>query len=517
MRRVTRVIIGLDVGTTAVKAAAFPVRDDAGPRPDTDRATTTAQMDLRLLQPRPGWQVQDPKTLLGAVDRALFQCLSGLPDRIGTQVVGISLSTAMHALVGLDAYARPITEVITWADSRARAEAADLRLNHDPIRLLHRSGTPVHPMSPMVKLRWMTAHQPDLCGQVRQWVGLKELVLHHLTESIATELSSASATGLLDLATRSWDPEAAELAGISLDQLADVLPTTTTFPLAATVARFTSLPAGLPVVIGAADGPLGNLGTGAIVPGVVGLSIGTSGAARMALPQPTFDPAGRLFSYALTEDVWVSGGAISNGGVAVHWAGSTFAPHLAGRKSSDDAFLELAASAAAGSSGLVMMPYVLAERAPLDPDLPAMIAGLRFGHEPRHFVRAALEGVCRQLAGIVTTLASVAPVTGVRATGTPFGSELWRRVMAAHLDHPLVVASDAGGTALGAAALGAYALGLADSLPTALTAVGGQLGFDPEDAEQVDPAEAAVYQAASASLPGMLDAYRGIATGWTTG
>jgi gluconokinase len=133
--------------------------------------------------------------------------------------------------------------------------------------------------------------------------------------------------------------------------------------------------------VGAADGPLGNLGTGAITPGVAGLSLGTSGAVRMVLSEPGFDEHGRLFCYALTDEVWVIGGAISNGGITLRWAGKTFAPDLVGEGPADAAVLQLAAQAPAGSDGLLMLPYVLSERAPLwDPDIAGAYLGIRAHH-----------------------------------------------------------------------------------------------------------------------------------------
>jgi gluconokinase len=180
-------------------------------------------------------------------------------------------------------------------------------------------------MSPLIKLIWFTRHEPELAGRVRWWVGLKDYVLHHLTGELVTELSSASATGLLDLKSRDWDAQSLDLAGIQADQLPPVLPTTTMLKLSEDAAQKIGLPGNLPVAVGAADGPLGNLGTGAIVPGVAGLSLGTSGAVRMAVPEPSFDAEGRLFCYALTNDLWVIGGAISNGGITLRWAGEAFA------------------------------------------------------------------------------------------------------------------------------------------------------------------------------------------------
>ena len=114
------------------------------------------------------------------------------------------------------------------------------------------------------------------------------------------------------------------------EQLPPVRPTSDSIALTDALAAELGLPRGLPVVLGAGDGPLGNLGVGALEPGVVGLSIGTSGAVRMITDRPYVDAGGRLFCYALTDDAWVIGGAISNGGIVVRWGGDVFGADFAG-------------------------------------------------------------------------------------------------------------------------------------------------------------------------------------------
>ncbi len=159
-------------------------------------------------------------------------------------------------------------------------------------------------------------------------------------------------------------------------------------------------------MLGAGDGPLGNLGTGAIRPGVAGLSLGTSGALRLVVDGPRSDPSGRLFCYALTDDTWVVGTPISNGGAVVRWAGSVFAAdrpdspmEYAGPPVDDAHVLALAAEIEPGSEGLVMLPFLLAERGPLwDADVRGAFLGIRQHHTRGHFVRAAVEGVAFQLA-----------------------------------------------------------------------------------------------------------------------
>lgn len=488
------VVIGLDVGTTGTKAVAFGLGS---------AWRHTVVREYPLLAPRPGWQVQDPTTVVAAVMGALAEVATAAK---GARVAGISVSTAIHGLIGLDDQLRPLTPLITWADSRAAVEAAELRAS-DEAEAIHRaSGTPIHPMSPLTKLIWFSRHEPELAARVRAWVGLKDYILQALTGTSATELSTASATGLLDVSTRSWNPRAIELAGIREDQLPPILPTTAVLGLTKSVASRLGLPTATPVVVGAGDGPLGNLGTGALDPGVVGLSVGTSGAARMVVPGPRTDPSGRLFCYALTDTEWVVGGAISNGGISIRWARD-----ILGDDGGDDAaLLELAATVPAGSDGLVMLPYLLAERAPLwDPSLTGAIIGVQHSHTRGHFVRAVVEGVALQLWTIVDGLDAVSPVTSVRATGGVFRSRVWREVTAGVLGHPLTVTGGAEGSALGAAALGLLAVGRASSLRDGLDQLAPGLR-ESGQAVEVTEGDRTAYALARQRIPALIDSYAAV-------
>ena len=483
------VIVGLDVGTTGVKAAAFGLGSSW---------RRVAIREYPLLAPAPGQEVQDPATILAAVAEALAECVAAAGE---AHVLAVSVSTAMHGLLALDRELRPLTALITWADSRAGEQARALRRSGEDLH--GQTGTPVHPMTPLAKLMWFARHEPRMLTGARWWVGLKEHVLAWLTGSVVTELSSASGTGLLELATRTWSTAAIEIAGIRPGQLAPILPVTSQLALDAGVARRTGLAAGTPVIAGAGDGPLASLGTGAIDDGVAGLSLGTSGAVRVAVAQPRVDDRRTVFCYALTDSVWVVGGAISNGGVVTRWAGRSLAPDLraASGPAADDALLALAAAVAPGSDGLVMLPYLLAERAPLwDPDLPGAYLGLRFDHTRAHLARAALEGVCIQMRLIVDRLADLAPVSSVRATGGVFQSPLWREVMAATLARPLEIVGEAEGTALGAAALGLHALGLAPTLGGALALLNAPEG-SPALTVDADADLVAGYDRLRASIP----------------
>ena len=495
-----QVIIGLDVGTTDVKAAAFGLGSSW---------RAMAYREYPLLAPSPGQAVQDPAALVTACGEALAECVALAGH---AEVVAISVGAAMHGLMALDGELRPITPLITWADARAREQARALRASGQAGELHALTGAPVHPMTPLTKLLWFRHHDPDTWASARRWVGLKDYVLEWLTGSLVTELSSASGTGLLDMSTRTWSTEALELCGLDAGRLPPIMATTAALALAAPAARAVGLAAGTPVVVGAGDGPLGNLGTGAISPGIAGLSLGTSGAVRMAVSEPRVDAGRTLFCYALTDALWVVGGAISNGGSAMRWAGGALVPDVqaaAGDQGPDAAVLALAASVPAGCDGLVMLPYLLAERAPLwDPDLPGAYLGLRRAHTRAHLVRAAAEGVCLQMRTILDQLDAVTPVDSVRVTGGVFRSTLWREVTAAMLGRSIDVVGNAEGTALGAAALGLFGLGRSPSLPDAVAELSAS---GPPETVDADPELVATYDRLRASVPELIDALGAVA------
>ena len=272
------------------------------------------------------------------------------------------------------------------------------------------------------------------------------------------------------------------------------MPTTTVLPgLLPAVAAAAGLPVGLPVVLGAADGVLANLGVGAVRQDVAAVSLGTSGALRVVVARPTVDPAGRLFCYALTEDLWVLGGAVNNGGSVVRWAGQAFAAPFdalpaEGEQADelDARLLEEAGGVPAGSAGLLCLPYLLGERAPWwRSGLRGAYLGLRREHGRAHLVRAAVEGVCQQLALVRDAFDAVGlPVREVRATGGAVASPLWVQTLSSALDLPVRLADSPEGTGLGACLLGWHALGELPDLEqaTALVAVHEPVEPDPDDA-----------------------------------
>jgi gluconokinase len=185
----------------------------------------------------------------------------------------------MELVIGLD----------SGTTSRAAKQSRNLALGSQG-QLHKRTGTPMHPMSPLPKLLWWRQHHPVVFAATPQLGGVKEVVLSGLCEGeTMIDLSCASATGLYDITARRWDPEALQLAGIDAEQLATVVPTTHVVTgLRVEVAEKTGLPRDLPVVVGASDGPLANLGFGGGARGVSPLyrSAPAGHFARFGRPPP---------------------------------------------------------------------------------------------------------------------------------------------------------------------------------------------------------------------------------------
>ena len=471
------VVLGVDLGTTATKVVAVG-RDG--------RVRALTQREYPLTTGPHGEATQDADQVLAAARAAVTECVESCSD---TEVAAISFSAAMHTLLPLDAGGSPLGPALSWADHRAAAVAKRLRAPGGPAADLHRAtGTPVHPMSPLVKVAWFAEHEPELHRATAHWVGVKDYVLYRLTGRLATEHSCASGTGFLDIRALTWYQPSLDLARITADRLPELLAPTDVLSLA----PGSGLPSGLPVVAGGADGPLANLGTGATRPGMAALSLGTSGALRGIRDAPGIDEGGRLFCYALADGLWAVGGAISNGGVVGAWASDAFGVPV------HDLLDEANATE---PDGLLALPYLLGERAPWwDPDPRAVLLGLRREHGRAAITRAMVEGVGQQLALVAEALDDI---TEIRTTGGAFRSAIWGRVVASALRRDLAVTSDEGGSGLGAALLGWRGIGALASLADAadLITPHATIHPDPDLADRLARARPLVTRAHDALRP----------------
>ncbi len=455
-------ILGIDIGTTSTKVVLFAL---------DGQVIGQHSIGYPLLSPQADVQEQDPDEIYQAV----VQSTRAVVNRYQKQasgIIGLSFSTAMHSLIAVDRQGQPLTNSITWADRRSAPWVNEIRQRCNAHDLYTRTGMPLHPMSPLVKLLWLHDQQPGIFAQAAKFISIKEYVLYRWFEQYVVDYSIANATGLFNMKTLDWDEEALDLAGVSVQQLSQLVPTTHVLsPMTAVAASSLGLSANTPVVIGASDGVLANLGVGAIAPQTLAITVGTSGAVRTMQSHPQTDEKERLFCYTLTENHWVIGGATNNGGIALRWIRDNLADTEVDtakllKKDAYDILTEIAATVCAGSEGLIFHPYLAGERAPLwDANARGSFFGLGLNHTKAHIIRAVLEGIVYNLYSISSALQNISgPAQSIRATGGFAHSALWRQMLADVFNQTVTIPESHEGSCFGAAVLGLYALGRMENL-----------------------------------------------------
>jgi xylulokinase len=467
--------IGIDVGTSAVKAIAVDADGEVLAR---------SEVPYPLSTPRPGWAEQDPEDWW----RATEQALDGLP---ADGVAGIGLSGQMHGLVTLDASDRPIRPAILWNDQRTGAECREIEERVGVERLISLTGNRALTGFTAPKLLWLRTHEPESFGRIAHVLLPKDYVRLRLTGERAIDAADASGTLLLDVARRRWSAEV--LDALELD--GGWLPAVLESPEVSGHTR-----AGVPVAAGAGDQAAGALGVGVDRPGPLSVVLGTSGVVFAAMPTFRADPQARVHAFChAVPGAWHQMGVMLSAAGSLAWARSVVGGE----------FAELVAEAeqwGPGVEGLTFLPYLSGERTPhADPDARGAFAGLSIRHDRGAIVRAVLEGVA---CGLRDCFDLVGGGARGRASGGGARSRLWQRIVASVLEIPLERVAVEEGAAYGAAMLGGVAGGVWGDVHEAVGACVRTHGQIDPVAEWIEPYRelraryAALYPAVRGGGPG---------------
>lgn len=424
-------LVGLDVGTTGVKALALSPEGEVLAR---------AEEEYELSTPRPGWAEQDPEDWWRAAERALAA--------LGTEPDSIGLSGQMHGLVVLDERDRVLRPAILWNDQRTELECAEIEERVGLERLVQLTGNRALTGFTAPKLLWLRRREPEVFGRIAHVLLPKDYVRFRLTGEHATDVADASGTLLFDVANRRWSDEL--LSELDLDP--------------AWLPRALESPAvsgqtgdGIPVAAGAGDQAAAALGVGVDRPGPLSIVLGTSGVVFAALPGYAADPQARLHAFChAVPGAWHAMGVMLSAGGSLRWLRDFLGA---------DGYGELTAAAEEwppGAEGLTFLPYLAGERTPhADPHARGALTGLALRHDRGAVTRAVLEGVAYGLRDCLELLQDlgVEPSAG-RVSGGGARSDLWVRIAASVLDLPLERTAVDEGSAYGAALLGGVAAGI---------------------------------------------------------
>ncbi len=454
-------VIGIDTSTTATKAVVI---DRAG------HTVAEGVSEYGYDIPRPGWSEQDPASWWTATVAAIRSALAaaGLG---GDDVAAVGLTGQMHGLVVLDRDREVIRPAILWNDQRTAAQCDDIRRRVGPHRLVEVTGNDALTGFTAPKLLWVRDEEPDHFGRIAHVLLPKDYVRLRLTDELALDKADGAGTLLFDLAARDWSPEV--LRALDLD--AAWFPTTYEGPavtgeITNAVAEATGLVAGTPVVAGGGDQAANAVGVGVVDPGTMALSLGTSGVVFAATDAPRIEPNGRVHAFChAVPDRWHLMGVMLSAAGSLRWYRDTLVPEASFPDLSDEA-----ATAAAGSDGLLFLPYLTGERTPHpDPDARGAFVGLTVQHERAHLTRAVMEGVAFGLRdGLDLMLAAGTPKPEqIRASGGGVRSAVWRQILADVLEAEIATIATAEGAAFGAGLLAAVGAGWFGSVQEAVAAV----------------------------------------------
>jgi xylulokinase len=420
--------------------------------------------------PRPLWSEQTPGLWWDGTVAAIRSVVASTGVS-GEDIAAIGLTGQMHGAVVLDRAGEVLRPAILWNDQRTGPECDVIREAVGPERLVAITGNDALTGFTAPKLVWIRDHEPEIWQRVAHVLLPKDFVRLRLTGAYALDKADGAGTILFDLAARDWSPEV--LHALEIDP-AWMPPTfegpAVTGAITREAAAATGLREGTPVVAGGGDQAANGVGVGAVVPGVIALSLGTSGVIFAATDQPLFEPQGRVhaFCHAVPERWHMMSVMLSAAG-SLRWFRDALAPGVA--------FGELVASAAdvpVGSEGLLFLPYLTGERSPHpDPLARGAFVGLTLAHDRRHLTRAVLEGVAyglRDGLDLMTDAGMPAP-SQIRASGGGTASPLWRQILADVLGAEIATVNTTEGAAYGAGLLAAVGAGWFPSVDAACSAL----------------------------------------------
>lgn len=466
--------LAIDAGTSSVRAVAFDGEGNA-------IADSEEQITYVLETTADGGATFPAERLFELTLQVIDGAVAHLRER-AADVTAVGTTSFWHSLLGTDGQGRPTTPVLYWADTRSAPEATALRQELNPGAIWQRTGCRLHPSYWPAKLRWLARTESEAFQRTHLWRSFPEYALDRLcgSDASAVTICMASGTGLLDVHNLRWDAEilaACNLDGGQLSPLVDLGPPGTLRDEYAT--RWPALSAArwFPAL---GDGACANVGSGAIGPSALALTVGTSAAVRMILPRPPGQewaiPPG-LWAYRLDSQRAVLGGALSNGGNLLRWIWNT-----TGTGPTDPA-TTAAAALPPDATGLTFLPLLAGERSPgWYDDASGVIAGLTLATAPRDLIRAGMEAVAYRLASIYDSLAPLAEHEHaiVASGGAILSMPSWLQIIADTLGHAVTAIDPLDETtARGAALMAAVECGSIPSLSYSASMLTGGAVYDP--------------------------------------
>jgi xylulokinase len=472
----TQYFLGIDTSTTSSKALLIDERGEV---------IAVASSPHTLQTPKPLWSEQSPLEWWNAVSLSIRAVLekAGID---GERIAAVGLTGQMHGLVLLDEAGYVLRPAILWNDQRTQSQCDEIHHIIGKEKFIQITGNVALTGFTAPKILWVKENEPDLYAKASHVLLPKDYIRLKLTGEYAMDKADGAGTVLFDLKSRDWSEEV--LAALAIPRA--WMPQTFegaefTGCITEEAASQTGLKVGTPVAAGGGDQAAQAVGVGAVEPGIVGLTVGTSGVVFATTPAALIEPEGRLHAFChAVPGMWHFMGVMLSAAGSLQWYRDTLASDL-----SFDELLREAEPVPAGSEGLQFLPYLSGERTPHpDPLARGAFIGLTLRHSRAHMTRAVLEGVAFGLKDSFTLIqnAGLGDITQVRASGGGTKGALWRQILASVLNAELVTVNTTEGAAYGAALLAGVGAGAWSDVPAACKASVKITGSTLPDLAQVD-------------------------------
>jgi gluconokinase len=448
-------IISIELGSDAVNVIVYKTN---GQMIDAMKGSYTTY------HTEPDYSEQDPEQIFITT---LFVLKKLLAEKIHPQkikVLSICFSAAMHSVLAVDKKGLPLGNAIIWADNRGKKIAEELKNSTQGTALYHATGTPIHPMSPLIKIAWLKQNDKERTAKTDKFLSIKTYILQQLTGEYFIDHSLASAMGLLNTHKMLWEQEALAFAGITKEQLPELISVfNNPGKLLKEYQKSLGLTADTRLIIGTSDGCAATLGNGIWNNGNATVSIEHTGAVRILGNKILKDEECRLFNYVLAENYYVSGGPTNNGGIILDWFAKQFGnfSYAADTNECLDDLIRQATHVKAGSEGLLFLPYLLGERAPIwNANARGVFFGLNITHQKKHFIRACIEGIIYEIFSIGKLVEKHQPIESLSINGNFASIPLCSQLVADMFNKPVKIDEKKNSIGVGTFFIAAIELGI---------------------------------------------------------
>lgn len=456
-------ILTINIGTSATKIIGF---DYFGTEVIYKKGS------YPTFHPHPDLSEQDPEQIFITIMFLLKGILNDASFYDKYYVQSIVLSSSMHSVLALDKSGNTLGNAVIWSDNRACDISTALKGTELGNRIYKNTGTPIHAMSPLSKITWIRENEPEKFEKISRFVSLKEYVIYQLTGEFCVDYSMASATGLFNLDQLNWDADAMKFANLDdsyFSKTANIF--YAELKIKAPILNSLKLDKNTKIILGSSDGCMASLSAGSMRSDQAVVSVTSSGAVRVFGEECLVDGKGSFFNYILEKGKYISGGPTNNGGVAFEWAARGLGNNYQ-ELPIEELLLKLyneAAKVKEGSEGLIFLPYLQGERAPIwNSSARGVYFGLNITHEPKHIIRATLEGILYEIYSIGRSIKRHRDFQTIHLNGYNAMNPLWSEIICDLYGMPASVSTYKHGPNMGAAMVGLTAMGVYENLEDSL-------------------------------------------------